>query len=41
MSHAGWDAEVAAMVEKGAVGTEQEIQTTVTYLASHFGRDSK
>jgi hypothetical protein len=37
----GWDAEVAAMVEKGAVGTEQEIRTVVAYLATHFGRDGK
>jgi quinoprotein glucose dehydrogenase len=41
MSRDGWDAEVAAMVEKGAVGTEQEIRTAVTYLVSHFGRDAK
>src|ERR1017187_2025756 len=41
MSRDGWDAEVAAMVEKGAAGTEQEIRTAVTYLATHFGRDSK
>jgi quinoprotein glucose dehydrogenase len=41
MGRDGWEAEVAAMVERGAVGTDQEIRTAVTYLASHFGRDSK
>jgi quinoprotein glucose dehydrogenase len=41
MSRDGWEAEVAAMVEKGAVGTAEEIKTTVNYLVTHFGRDSK
>jgi hypothetical protein len=41
MSREGWQAEVAAMVEKGAVGTDAEIQTAVAYLANRFGRDSK
>jgi cytochrome c5 len=41
MSRDGWDAEVAAMVEKGALGTEPEIRAAVTYLVSHFGRDAK
>jgi hypothetical protein len=41
LSRDGWDTEVAAMVEKSAVGTEQEIRTAVTYLVSHFGQDWK
>jgi cytochrome c5 len=37
MSRAAWESEVAAMVEKGAVGTAREIRTAVTYLVTHFG----
>ena len=38
MSREGWDAEVAAMVEKGAVGTREEAATVVAYLVKHFGK---
>ncbi len=38
MSREAWEAEVAAMVEKGAVGTDEEIRTAVAYLMRHFGR---
>jgi hypothetical protein len=41
MSREAWEAEVAAMVEKGAVGTDEEIRTAVAYLMRHFGRDAK
>jgi quinoprotein glucose dehydrogenase len=41
MSREAWEAEVAAMIEKGAVGTDQEIRTAVAYLVKHFGRDSR
>jgi quinoprotein glucose dehydrogenase len=41
MSREGWEAEVAAMIEKGAVGTDEEIRTAVAYLVKHFGRDSR
>jgi glucose dehydrogenase/cytochrome c5 len=38
MDRAGWEDEVAAMVEKGAVGTGDEIRTVVDYMLKHFGR---
>ncbi|HEY1496481.1 MAG TPA: PQQ-binding-like beta-propeller repeat protein, partial [Candidatus Solibacter sp.] len=38
MSRDGWDAEVAAMVEKGAQGTAEEIRAVAGYLAKNFGR---
>jgi hypothetical protein len=41
ISRQGWDAEVAAMVEQGAVGTPEEIRTVVAYLVKHFGPDAK
>jgi glucose dehydrogenase len=41
MSREAWEAEVAAMIEKGAAGTDAEIRTAVAYLVKHFGRDSK
>jgi quinoprotein glucose dehydrogenase len=37
LGRAGWEDEVAAMVERGAAGTEQEIQTVVDYLVRNFG----
>jgi competence ComEA-like helix-hairpin-helix protein len=41
MGRVGWEDQVSAMVEKGAVGTEEEIQIVVDYLVKNFGRDSK
>ncbi len=41
MGRLAWEDEVAAMVERGAVGTEEEIKTVVDYMAKNFGRDSK
>jgi quinoprotein glucose dehydrogenase len=38
MGRDGWEAEVAAMVEKGAVGNEAEIRAVVSYLAKNFGK---
>jgi quinoprotein glucose dehydrogenase len=38
MSSAGWESEVAAMVEKGAQGTAEEIRAVVGYLAKNYGR---
>jgi quinoprotein glucose dehydrogenase len=38
MGRVGWEDEVAAMVEKGAKGTEQEIQSVVEYMVRNFGR---
>jgi quinoprotein glucose dehydrogenase len=37
MDRAGWEDEVAAMVERGAVGTPAEVRTVVDYLVKHFG----
>ena len=39
MSREGWEAEVASMIERGAVGTDEEIRTAVAYLVKQFGRD--
>lgn len=41
MGRVGWEDQVAAMVEKGAVGTDEEIQIVVDYMVKNFGRDSK
>src|SRR6185295_17181775 len=41
MGRVGWEDQVASMVEKGAVGTDEEIQIVVDYLVKNFGRDSK
>jgi len=38
MDRRGWEDEVAAMVEKGAAGTGDEIRTVVDYMLKHFGR---
>lgn len=37
MSRDAWESEVGAMVEKGAVGTAGEVQTTISYLVRNFG----
>jgi len=37
MSRAGWEDEVASMVEKGATGTDDEFRAVVDYMAKHFG----
>jgi glucose dehydrogenase len=36
MNRLGWSNEVAAMVEKGATGTDQEITQIIEYLATNF-----
>ena len=38
MGRTGWEDEVAAMQERGAVGSSQEVQAVVDYLAKNFGR---
>ena len=38
LSRTGWGDEVAAMVERGAVGTAPEIRAVVDYLSKNFGR---
>jgi hypothetical protein len=38
MSREGWSDEVAAMVARGARGSEQEIRAVVDFLADHFSR---
>jgi cytochrome c5 len=40
MGRDAWEDEVAAMVEKGAAGSDGEIRAVVTYLSKYFGRDS-
>jgi quinoprotein glucose dehydrogenase len=40
MGRDGWEDEVAAMVEKGAAGSDVEMRTVVTYLSKYFGRNS-
>jgi glucose dehydrogenase len=37
MGRVGWENEVAAMVERGAVGTDEEIRKVVDYMVKHFG----
>jgi cytochrome c5 len=36
---AGWKSTVDNMVERGAVGTPQELRLIVDYLSKHFGRN--
>ena len=36
-----WQEEITAMVEKGAVGTDEDMRTVTAYLAKYFGPDSK
>ena len=38
MNRAGWENEVAAMVDKGAVGTDDELRRVIDYLAKNFPR---
>jgi quinoprotein glucose dehydrogenase len=38
MGRKGWEDEVASMVERGAVGTEQQVRAVVEYLARNFGK---
>jgi cytochrome c5 len=38
MGRMGWEDEVTAMVERGAAGTDQEIQTVIDYMVKNFGR---
>jgi len=35
-----WSDSVADMVERGAAGTPEEIESVVAYLAKNFGKDS-
>ena len=41
MGRVGWEDQVQAMIEKGATGTEAEIETVVSYLVKHFGREAR
>jgi quinoprotein glucose dehydrogenase len=36
MGRVGWENEVAAMIERGAIGTEEEIRKLVDYLTKNF-----
>jgi cytochrome c5 len=36
MNRVSWQNEVAAMLEKGAVGTEDELRKVIDYLAKNF-----
>ena len=38
MGRNGWEDEVASMVERGAVGTDEEIQAVIDYMVKNFGR---
>lgn len=38
MGRKAWEDEVAAMVERGAVGSDQEVRTVIDYLAKNFGQ---
>jgi glucose dehydrogenase len=40
MAREGWEDEVASMVDKGAVGTKEEIRGVVDYMVKNFGRDA-
>jgi glucose dehydrogenase len=41
ISREAWEDEVSAMVERGAAGTDQDIQKVTAYLVKNFGPDSK
>ena len=41
MGRVGWENEIAAMVERGAVGTEGEIQKVVDYMVKNFGAEAR
>ncbi|MDR3703275.1 MAG: helix-hairpin-helix domain-containing protein [Candidatus Sulfopaludibacter sp.] len=36
-----WSDKVADMVDRGATGTDAEIEAVLNYLAANFGKDSK
>jgi quinoprotein glucose dehydrogenase len=38
MGRTGWEDEVASMVERGAVGSEQQVRAVVDYLVRNFGK---
>ena len=38
MSRKGWENEVAAMIEKGATGTDAEMKAVTDYLVKNFGK---
>ena len=38
MGRVGWEDEIAAMVDRGMVATDEEIQTVVDYMVKNFGR---
>ena len=38
MGRVGWEDEVAAMVERGAAGTEREIRIVTDYMVKNFGK---
>jgi cytochrome c5 len=38
MGRVGWEDEVAAMVERGAAGTNSEIRTLIDYMVKNFGK---
>jgi quinoprotein glucose dehydrogenase len=40
MGRAGWEDEVADMVEKGATGSKQDIQAVVNYMVKFFGQSN-
>lgn len=41
MGRVGWEDQVAAMVERGATGSEQEIEQVIAYLVSNFGTEAR
>ena len=41
MGRVSWEDEVAAMVERGAAGTDEDIQMVVAYMVKNFGRDAR
>ena len=38
MGRKGWEDEVAAMVERGAVGSDPQIRAVTEYLVRNFGK---
>jgi hypothetical protein len=38
MGRLGWADEVAAIVERGAIGTDLEIRTSIEYMVKNFGK---
>ncbi len=39
LTHDQWDKVVNDMIERGAQGTEQELDQVVAYLTKYFGKD--